>query len=285
VWPGAGSIWGSGVDEVMVRLVPRAHGVNNYIGLSVILLGLIAAWTYLLPWFMRRFRGRPSPEAVAGLLGLGTVFACLLFSMPPRVLHHTVPMPSDLVFHVAPGLRAGQRFVMPLMGGAALLAGLGAAAILRRIPTRAMFPVAAAIALVVAVDLYTTPPGMTAELTRHPPALEALAKAPKAPAIEVFPWGFLGGRPQQACMGQLVHRKPLVNPCGLAPPPPRVLAAATEPMCQALRDLRREGLRYVIVDVPVPENVSACFRRQSSFGGWRLLARDAEYRVLELGTA
>jgi hypothetical protein len=56
-------------------------------------------------------------------------------------------------------------------------------------------------------------------------------------------------------------------------------------MCQAFRDLQRDGLRYVIVDVPIPRNVSACFRRLSAFGGWRLLAHDSQYRILELGSA
>src|SRR5439155_21453170 len=116
-------------------------------------------------------------------------------------------------------------------------------------------------------------------------ALETLAKAPKAPAIEIFPWGFLAGQQQRACMAQLVHKKPLVNTCLLAPPPPRVLAAAGVPMCRALEQLRGDGLRYVIVDLPVPEGVGVCFRRPSSYGGWRLLAQDTQYRVLELGAA
>jgi hypothetical protein len=282
VFPGANSIWPDSVDQKMVDLVPRALNVNNYIGVSVILLGAFALWTYVRPWIMGRFRGRPSPQAVAALLALGSSFACLLFSLPPRVLHHTVPMPSDLVFHVAPGVRAGQRFVMPLMAGAAVLAGLGTAAILRRVPGRAMLPVAVLLAAIVATDLYTSPPGMTAEMKAHPPALEKLADAPKAPAIELFPWGFLWGQQQRACMAQLVHKKPLVNTCLLGVPPPHVLAAAGVPMCRTLRLLQSDGLRYVIVDLPVPPGIGACFKRSTAYGGWRLLAQDSQYRILEL---
>jgi hypothetical protein len=284
VVPGANSIWPDSLDERMVRAVPRALNVNNYIGISVILLGLVALWAFLGRWLRGRFRERPSPEAVAALLALASVFATLLFSLPPRVLGGKVPMPSDLVFHVAPGVRAGQRFVMPLMGGAAVLAGLGAAALLRRVPGRAALPVALVLALAVGTDLYTTPPGMPAELPRDPQALEALAKAPKAPAVEVFSWGILNGQAQRACMAQLVHEKPLVNTCGLAAPPPRVVAGAFSPICRGLELLRADGLRYVIVDRPVPENVGACFRHRSALGGWRLLAQDPSYRILQLGS-
>jgi hypothetical protein len=282
VWPGVFTGWGSGIYEALVRHVPRASNANIYVGLSVIALGAIAVFANLGPWLRRRFRGRPSPQAMAALLALAVVVASFACSMPPRVLQHHVPTPSTLIFHVTPGLRAGQRFVMPLMAGAAVLAGLGTAAVLRRLPRTAMLPVAAAIALVVAVDLRTNPPGMPAELTAHPPALEALAQAPKAPAVEVFPWGILGGQPQRACMAQLVHKKLLVNTCSIGPAPPRVANVALQPMCRALRQLHGSGLRYVIVDLPVPDNVKACFRRRSSLGGWRVLAQDAQYRVLEL---
>ncbi len=282
VLPGYASDWGAGPYDTLVRHVPRAANANLYIGLSVIALGAIAVFANLGPWLMGRFRGRPSPQAVAALLALGTVVACFLCSMPPRVAHHAIPTPSMLFFHVTPGLRAGQRFVMPLMAGAAVLAGLGTAALLRRVPRVGLLPVAAAIAVLVALDLGTSPPGMPAELTAHPPALEALAKAPKAPAVEVFPWGILGGQPQRACMAQLIHKKPLVNTCSIADAPPRVLSAAVQPMCRALKQLRGDGLRYVIVDLPVAENISTCFRRSSSLGGWRLLTQDTQYRVVEL---
>jgi hypothetical protein len=126
---------------------------------------------------------------------------------------------------------------------------------------------------------------MTSELTAHPHALEALAKAPKAPAVEVWPSGILFDQPQRACMAQLVHKKPLVNTCGIAPPPPAVMRAALLPMCKALKQLEGRGLRYVIIDLPVPDNVTACFRRKSSFGGWRVLAEDSQYQVLELRSA
>ena len=285
VWPGVDSIWGDGVSSALVDQVPRAFNVNLYIGWSVILLGLVAVVAHLGPWVRQRFRGRLSPQSMAALLGVGTVVACFLCALPPKVLSSTIPMPSTFIFEVTPGLRAGQRFVMPLMAGAAVLAGLGAAVLLRRLSTRAMVPVAGLLALVVAVDLYTTPNGMPAELPASQPALEALAEQPEAPAVAITFQGILSSPPQRACMEQLVHEKPLVNACAVGPPSPRMLHAAVRPMCQALAELRGYGVRYVVVDKPVPANVSACFRRPGSLGGWRLVADDSTYRVLELSRA
>jgi hypothetical protein len=287
VWPGSQSIWGDGISQALADRVPRAFGANLYLGLSVLVLAGLGLFAALRAWGASRMRGRPSPQAVAALLGLATVIATGLCSLPPRVLDGSVPTPATLIWEVAPGLRAGQRFVMPMMAGVAVLAGLGAHAVLRRLPVRAVVPVTLAMALVVGVDLYARPPDMIAKVAPPAPAVKTLADAPNAPLVHITPHGFFGGpMPQRPCAMQRVHHKPLVNTCAFTAPPPELWAIALRPMCEALSTLHRRGLRYVLVEPTLPgtmpPNVARCFRRPSPLGRWRVLARDPQTWVFEL---
>jgi hypothetical protein len=283
VLPGFASTWRDGMTQTLVEQVPRAAFVNLYLGLSVIVLGAIGGAGTLGPWIAGRLRDRPSPQALAALLALATVVVCGICSLPPRVFHGSIPMPALLIHEVAPGLRAGQRFVMPLMAGTAVLAGLGTNVILRRLPRVALTPAVLAIALLVALDLWATPPGMPTEAPPRSPALDALSNAPDGPVIDIMPQGFLGTPSQNACMLQLVHHKPLVNTCGFVSPPDKLWKLGLLPMCEVLTRLRQRGLRYVLIEpLPAPPNVTACFRGQSRLGPWRALARDRYMSVYEL---
>jgi hypothetical protein len=285
VWPGFASIWGDGVRDALIDLVPRARNANVYLGLSVIALGAIGVWATVRPWVARRLTGRPSPQGLAALMALAVVAVSFVCSLPPRIVDGNVPMPGSLIFEVAPGLRAGQRFVMPMMAGTAVLAGLGASAILSRVPPRRVLLVALGLALIVGVDTYVRPPGRTAELPPRSPALEVLAHAPDAPVVHILPQGFLAGPVQRACLTQEIHHKTLVNPCGFPNPEP-LQALGERPMCDALRDLRLRGVRYVLTEpVPPPGNVLVCFRPRSPIGSWRSLARDAHMWIFEMPPA
>jgi hypothetical protein len=282
VWPGSGTIWGDGVAEALYDQVPRARNANIYVGLSVLLLGAVGTWSALGGWARGRFRGAPSPQGLAALLGLAVIAFCFICSLPPRVLNGSIPMPSTIIYELAPGVRAGQRFVMPLMAGTAVLAGLGAAAVLRRVPQRAVVPAALALALLVGVDMYARFPGMIDKVPPRSSALQALAAAPAGPVVNITPWGALGAYVQRACLMQEVHHKPLVNPCGFNPPE-HLLRLSVLPMCKSLRDLKADGLRYVLFDpYEPPSNVKPCFRGSSRIGPWRTLARDSNYAVIEL---
>ncbi len=282
-WPGYGSIWPDGVSNGLVDLVPRAASANLYVGVSVLLLGASGVWAALRGWVTRRLRTRPSPEAIAALLAAAAVITCVVCSLPPRVLNGSIPTPASLIFELTPGLRAGQRFVMPLMAGTAVLAGLGAAAILRRVGPRAVVPVTLAIAAIVGIDLYTRPPAAIDETPPRSAALEALAQAPDGPVIHILPQGWIGGAAQRACLMQEVHEKPLANTCNFTTTPEKVWQRGLRPICETVAGLRRSGLRYVLVEpLPVPGNVAACFRRGSPVGPWRILARDERMVVFEL---
>jgi hypothetical protein len=287
VWPGSQSIWGDGVSAKLADIVPRSAGANLYLGLSVLALGAIGLFSALRGWVAGRMRERPSPQAMAALLALAVVVVTGLCSLPPRIIDSTIPTPATLIWEVAPGLRAGQRFIMPMMAGAAVLAGLGAHAVLRRVPMRATLPATLAMALVVGVDLFARPPDMIATVPSPPPAVKVLANAQDAPAVHIVPEGIFGGAaPQRPCWMQQTHHKPLVNTCAFTPPSAEAWAIAQLPMCQILSTLRQRGLRYVIVEPRVPGTmppiVRPCFRRPSPIGRWRVIGRDPQTWVIEL---
>jgi hypothetical protein len=280
--PGFASIWNDGVTDALVDLVPRAANTNLYLGLSVIALGCIGAVTTLRPWIAGRMHDRPSPQALAALFAVAVVAACFVLSLPPRVVNGAIPMPASVVQEVAPGLRAGQRFVMPLMAGTAILAGLGAHAALRHVRPRMVLPVALALALIVAVDLYVQPPPRTERVPPGGPVLDALAAAPDGAVVHIRPDGFLTGVTGTiACFAQDIHHKKLVNTCGfdLAEP---MLRLSRRPMCEALRVLRRSGLRYIMIEpLPAPPSVGVCLLQRSSVGRWRVLDKGHDMAVYE----
>jgi hypothetical protein len=123
--PGYGSIWGEGPYQLLLRAVPRAVDTNLYVGISVIALSLVAVSTAVATWLRRGAGALSSPLVLATLMATAVVIACFLFSLPPHLAGSGIPMPDALIIAVQPAFRAGQRFVMPLMGGMAILAGLG----------------------------------------------------------------------------------------------------------------------------------------------------------------
>jgi hypothetical protein len=264
--PGHGSIWGPAPYTLLVRLVPRAAYVNSYLGISVIILALIAGATAFRDWLRRGSAALTSPTVVATLLAGAVAVACFLFSLPPRLAGNRIPMPDALVIAVQPAFRGGQRFVMPLMAGMAVLAGLGTSAILRRITWPRLAPLAAVgLALLVGLDLfarhydgYTGRPDSVTDIPQLP-ALAALANEPAGATFEFVNRGRInvmsGINP---CLLQPQHGKTLVDTCGLVSQSPEFSSWDSRRTCDTLPEMRIAGVRYVIVDATLHDMLS-CF--------------------------
>jgi hypothetical protein len=277
--PGSFSpLWGDGPPTWLAEQVPRAAGANLYLGWSVLLLGLVAQVTVVGPWLRDR---KPDGPALAGLMGFAVAAACFVFSLPPKVWGSRIPMPSSLIFEVEPALRAGQRMVMPLMAGTAVLAGLGAWWLIGRLRGRpALAALATALlAAVVLVDIRITPPG---QWSRTSPPSEALAKLKQAPdgiVIHYLTNGLLDAPSMRACFVQPEHEKVMANACAILGRSPRLVAWQDMQLCDALADERRQGIRYVIADWSRPD-VEQCFK-DGKPGRYRVVARDDQVTVLE----
>jgi len=274
VVPGYSSIWGEAPYSALVRVVPRANWANLYVGLSVLGLAAIGVFAAL----RRKVTGQAprSPERVGGLLCIATVAASFLCSLPPtvRFVSVRIPTPNALIVAAVPAFRAGQRFVMPLMAGLTVLAGLGADQILQRIARRWLLLATAIIGMVVTVDLWARPPESISLLPDYP-ALAALRSLPARPALH-YPQLLFDSKP---CLLQTQHRKVLVNHCEIAPASHRLTRLSRMSPCEALEQFRADGVGYVIVERSHPE-VLQCFQR-NAVGRHRGVAQDRYLIVFE----
>lgn len=279
----ASRYWGHGPYDRLVEAVPRAVSTNLYLGVSVLALAVIGGFT------VGRRRHGASGDGCgdrmqnARLLAGAVALTALAWSLPPTigVAGLDVPMPSRLTTELVPAIRAGQRFVMLVMAALSVLAGVGAAWLLRRTPPPARLVVVAGLAALVGADLAVAPFEPAARVPDSP-ALAALREAPAAPAIHyqsADPANLVAGAVARPCVLQPQHGKPLVNGCNLTLAPAvinRLYALGDPSSCVVMRRLAALGVRYVILDHGVP--APRCGDRPSL----PLLAADAGFRVLRL---
>jgi len=270
------TIWGDGFNEWLAERVPRAAGVQLYLGFSALLLALIG--------FVTSVRRRRTPQGLAALMAAAVGIGCFLCSLPPRVWDHRIPTPSALILAVEPGLRAGQRFVMPIMGAVALLAGLGALWAVRRFARTPLTAgaLAAVLGAIVFVDLHMQPPG---NWVRIPPPSAALAELRQLPPGPVLHWhysGFLPVPAPRACFMQPQHGKVLVNDCALRlDRNPPLVKWDQIPACDAVAEMPSVGVRYIVVDVTRPDVVACLDARRENRTPNRLVAKDPVLSVYE----
>lgn len=236
VLPGFGSPYGDGLVN---HLVARSQSANLYLGIPVLGLAVFA----IVEALRHRLGTR---ERAAVVVGATAAAACFVFSLPPDI--GPIPMPNRLVVELVPGLRAGQRFVMPLMACVSLVAGVGAWRLLLRVPPQARVAVGLLIAAVVGLDHWTSLPERTSRIPKPTPAVLALRDMPPGPAIHIQPDGYLIGNALVPCLMQETHEHPLVNTCRAFETPDWLVALGERPLCDALAELRVAGLRYVLAD-------------------------------------
>jgi len=273
-----GLFWGDAPNEALAEVVPRARFTNLYLGLSVLALAALAPVGVLRA---RRRGGRPR-DAAPVALAAGAALLAAAWSLPPTLdlAGLSVPTPAELTTTLVPGLRAGQRFVMPVLALVAVLAGLGTARLLAGRASRTAAALAVALVAVVAADLAVDPAGRTTRVPRSE-ALAALRAAPWGPAIHYQRpddgTTLLVGAVARPCVLQAQHRQPLLNACNLVVPPttPARLVALDDPAdCANVAELWREGARYVIADAGVAP-FPGCV-------GTEVLARDDRHTVLRI---
>ncbi len=231
-------------------------------------------------------RGRWAAAGAAAI-----TFVTLAISLGPAVEGSVLPAPYDVAATLIPGfsaMRAPSRFVLVVMVGIAVLAGLGLDALARwRPPARAGGVLAPVVALsIVAWDYgwggrsFAIRPAEVG--ARLPPVYRALAELPRGPVVEL-PAGPVGDplgqeRDSLYTYRSIFHWQPLLNGrAGYEPPTyGPVMALALElPDPRALELLQRStGLRYVVVHGGLGE--SAAWQQPA---GLRLLGQYGEARL------
>lgn len=276
VLPGEGS-WGKHGNDLLVHLVPRADNTNLYLGLSVIALAATAIWLL----FRAKANFKPTSAnhhlVVAAMMATAVIVGCFVFSLPPtiRPLGLSLPTPNNIIALVVPALRAGQRFVMPLMAGMTLLSGIGASLILSRVKPSRRLLTAAGMILVIGTDLWALPGEHTVTLTRST-ALASLNLAP-AGLVAHYTHGSLVNH-YIPCLYRSQYNKPLINDCSLGRS--RDLGQIlTLNRCDQISALRSLNTRYLILS-PGDTSILKCLSLQHAVAD--VIAQDSKYEVVRL---
>jgi hypothetical protein len=282
VIPGWGSIWGNGPYEFLLHAVPRATETNLYVGCGVLLLALVALGVAVRSLFLQGTAALLSRPVLLTIVASAVVSLCFLFSLPPHIFvaGHSVPLPDALVIRVQPAFRGGQRFVMPLMGGMAVLAGLGFYALQRGLPQRATPYLLIGMASLIWIDLFAFRP-QAVNAVPQSAALAVLKAQPSGPVFQYIPADYSGRlSPINACLLQPQHDKPLVSTCGLIAEPDQNVKWTATADCTSLLDMKSAGVRYVIVDDSL-SSLLRCIHNDMSLSS-RKVADDGRLSVYEL---
>jgi hypothetical protein len=237
-------------ETTLPWLVTQQHGSNFsettlYLGIVVLALALVATFAALRPETPPRLRWGLGAAMVIALMGV-------VWSAPPHVdvLGVLAPFPSSFVGEITTTWRVYSRFVVDVMLGTSLMAGVGVAALIRGRGPIAAGATAALLVGAIAMDFYWRP-GVT-PLRETPPVYELLRERPGGILAQypLLPAGFGAG---EELLYQEAHGHPLLN--GYAETSYAERRASTlyfVNRSRTARGLASLGVRYVLV----PDDIS-----------------------------
>jgi hypothetical protein len=233
-------------------LETHIHGSNFaeatlYVGVSVILLALVAFWA-----FVRR-KLTPGLGGAVLLLSLVTV-AALITSAPPevKVLGVLIPFPSHFIAQVTSTWRVYARFVIVVMLGLSVLAGVGLHVLTRGRVWWVQIVILLCASVAVPLDLWGRLAGRTNSLSPAPSIYKALASQPQGLVAE-YPLTPVGDNNYGDVFFQNVYEKPMINGYLEGTAEERRALSLANPSDPATGPrLAALGVRYVIVDSVPP---------------------------------
>jgi len=237
-------LWG----QLVAAVRPEPYWIEK--GLYVGIVALVLA-SYALVAGRATLHGRAAPWAATALVGL-------IFALGTDVHRANVPLSADAPIWLPayylghlPGLslmRVWARFGVLTILFVALLAGAGAAALVRRTGPRAA-PVGVTLLLLIVLDM--APGRLPSALIGPRPADRWLAAQPAGSVAAALPAGDDGVN-YRVLLGSLYHGQPMpafMHPAHV-PPAYRRFAQAAEgfPAPESQAALRSLGLRYLVLE-------------------------------------
>ncbi len=233
-------------------LETHIHGSNPseatlYVGITTILLALVAFWAFVR---------RKLPPGIGGtvLLLSFVVVAAFITSAPPegRLLGVLIPFPSHFISQVTSTWRVYSRFVIVVMLGLSVLAGIGLHALTRGRVWWVQVAILLCASVAVPLDLWGRLIGRTNTI-ETPGVYAALAREPLGLAAQ-YPLTPNGYNLYDELFFQNAGGKPLINgyPEGTAEERRALsLANLTEPT--SAPRLAALGVRYIVVESTPPD--------------------------------
>jgi hypothetical protein len=249
-----------------------SRGAHAYVGILVFVLAIVG--------FARGARaGGAAGRLRAIALGIALVSWVLALGPLLPVDDRTITLPYDVLMRWLPGfdsMRVPYRFSLMFMTGVAVLAGLGADVLLRRVggSTRPWRQAAVAGLLMVlacadyglGMERYDTRPLLVGK--RGPEVYRKLAALPPGPVLELPFTSLSGVFPSERMVHSTTHWMPMLpGSSGYTPPSQTVLTrlAAELPDPRALQLLEQlTGLRYIVLHInALPPAMRPRWLRQS----------------------
>jgi hypothetical protein len=232
-------------------LETHIHGSNPaeatlYVGISVILLALVAFWAFV--------RRKLTPGLGSAVLLLSLVVVAAFFtSAPPegRLLGILIPFPSHFISQITSTWRVYARFVIIVMLGLSVLAGIGLYVLIRGRAWWLQAAILLCASIAVPLDLWGRLAGRTNTIS-VPAVYRTLARQPKGLVAE-YPLTPVGNNNYGELFFQNVYEMPIINGYLEATAEERralSLANLSDPRTGP--GLAALGVRYVIVDSVPP---------------------------------
>lgn len=280
VLPGATSLANHGLYEFLVSKVPRAEYTALYLGITTISLMLVSLFV-----FRKKFSYSREVRLATGLC-LVLAVVIFLFSLAPTVniAGLTIPTPNYLVAEYVPPLRAGQRLVMPLLASVAVLAGIGASILVRYTPSRWKVAVFAGMLIIIIFDIASLPAQRYSTVQSRDIFIK-LAEMPQGVAATYLHNSLVSNPGQPICYYQFDYEMPIINDCAIQRDPynfdkPKNHLAGLIRMdvCSQVRQLQKEGIKYLIVARADNDKVFGC---RSMLGEFKEILDDADFIVFQ----
>ena len=282
ILPGATSIFGQGLHELLVDKVPRAGYTSLYLGVTTLILAALSL--QILRVRSKQLR----PIRMAVIICLAVAFVTFVFSLAPTIAIAgvTIPTPSYLIAEFVPSLRAGQRLVMPLLASVAVLAGIGLYMLIRnRSRTQKVLLVVLVIGAVV-IDLASLP-SQRYTTNQSKELFTALASRTNGPTAVYLHNSLVSNPGQPICYYQFDHKMPLINDCAIQRDPgdfdkPKEYLSTIIHLdvCDQIKQLGDRGIRYLII---AKDNNSDVLHCESLENKYVQITSDNEFMILEAG--
>lgn len=277
--PGPFSPWGAGLHEwFTVKFIPRAYPITLYIGFVAFALAVYG--------FMSARKSKNNRIRTAAFFAAAISITGFIFSLTPTYTFGplTIPTPNLAVVHLVPALRAGQRLVVLVILGVAILAGIGLLELLKKAKTKRIgLIIFGGVTLIISLEMLILPTPMATTLIQHP-SLKELSKEPAGITAHYVRSSLVSKPGQEICLPQMQHRMPLVNDCEINRdwynpnvPSPSLIPIIAVPLCEQPKALKRLNVRYVITEKTDTE-INGCMDRLGS----KIIIQDEKYLIYQI---
>lgn len=277
--PGAFTWWGEAGNKLLISLEPRALDTNLYVGITVLVMATLGVFAIIAKKVQGNLR-------LFGLFAISIFVFTFSFSLAPTIAFFgiNIPTPNYLIADYVPALRAGQRLAMPIALSLIMLMSVGLVWLKQSLQYRRVNPAYLLVVFfaLLVLDLSSKPPQLT-DISPAPSVALTLREKPPGVVAQYINGSITGDPSQIACKLYWIHRKPIINYCGLEIFYPKgqlqtIHQLSALPLVKQLPKLQEFGVEYIIIQNDDLKDLQFFMQEQTVYAP---SFKDAEYTVFE----